>query len=75
MQLEDKDVLNVPMLATDPYGKYLPGPHGLPQYVCNGNRDTDDGVDQGTGTTRLEGNVDQTRSRCPTTSSTSVRRS
>jgi Ca2+-binding RTX toxin-like protein len=33
LRLEDKDVLNVPMLATDPYGKYLPGPHGLPQYV------------------------------------------
>src|SRR3954453_3875618 len=24
------------MLQVDPYGKYLPGPHGLPQYVCNG---------------------------------------
>jgi Ca2+-binding RTX toxin-like protein len=33
MRLEDKDVLNIPMLATDPYGEYLPGPHGLPQYV------------------------------------------
>src|SRR4051794_2072935 len=33
MKLEDKDVLNIPLLATDPYGKYLPGPHGLPQYV------------------------------------------
>ena len=36
MRLEDKDVLNVPLLATDPYGKYLPGPHGLPQYVTKG---------------------------------------
>ncbi len=33
LQLVDMDVLNVPMLATDPYGKFLPGPHGLPQYV------------------------------------------
>src|SRR5262249_33227006 len=32
--LQDKDVTNIPMLATDPYGKFLPGPaRGLPQYV------------------------------------------
>src|SRR5262249_18339045 len=32
--LQDKDVTNVPMLATDPYGKFLPGPlRGMPQYV------------------------------------------
>jgi hypothetical protein len=33
LRLVDKDALNVPMLATDPYGDFLPGPHGLPQYV------------------------------------------
>ena len=34
LQLVDRDVLNIPMLAVDPYGKYLPGPaRGLPQYV------------------------------------------
>ena len=33
LRLADEDVLNVPMIATDPYGKFLPGPHGLPQYV------------------------------------------
>ena len=34
LRLEDKDVLNVPMLATDPYGNFIPGPaRGLPQYV------------------------------------------
>src|SRR3954452_8787591 len=33
LRLVDTDVTNIPMLATDPYGKYLPGPHGLPQYV------------------------------------------
>jgi Ca2+-binding RTX toxin-like protein len=33
LRLEDKDVLNVPMLAADPYGDFIPGPHGLPQYV------------------------------------------
>ena len=36
MRLEDIDVLNVPLLATDPYGKYIPGPRGLPQYVTKG---------------------------------------
>ncbi|MDQ1059765.1 hypothetical protein QFZ23_003666 [Arthrobacter globiformis] len=34
LRLEDKDVLNVPMIAADPYGKFIPGPaRGLPQYV------------------------------------------
>ena len=32
--LTDKDVLNVPMLAADAYGKFIPGPlRGMPQYV------------------------------------------
>ncbi|GAB3870442.1 peroxidase family protein [Terrabacter terrigena] len=32
--LTDADVTNIPMLATDPYGKFIPGPaRGLPQYV------------------------------------------
>lgn len=36
IQLLDKDVLNVPMLATDPYGKFIPGPaRGLPQFVTS----------------------------------------
>jgi Ca2+-binding RTX toxin-like protein len=34
IQLVDKDVLNVPMIAADPYGKFIPGPErGLPQFV------------------------------------------
>ncbi|MFP5368722.1 MAG: heme peroxidase, partial [Actinomycetes bacterium] len=34
LRLEDKDVFDVPMLAVDPYGKFIPGPaRGLPQYV------------------------------------------
>jgi hypothetical protein len=33
LELIDTDVFNIPMLATDPYGKFLPGPNGLPQYV------------------------------------------
>jgi Ca2+-binding RTX toxin-like protein len=32
--LQDKDVTNIPMIAADPYGKFIPGPaRGLPQYV------------------------------------------
>jgi Ca2+-binding RTX toxin-like protein len=33
LRLVDADVTNIPMLAVDPYGKFLPGAHGLPQYV------------------------------------------
>src|SRR4051794_577676 len=37
LKLVDMDVLNIPMLATDPYGNFLPGPlRGLPQYVTKG---------------------------------------
>jgi hypothetical protein len=31
--LDDQDLLNVPLLATDPYGNFLPGPNGMPQLV------------------------------------------
>lgn len=34
LQLVDADVTNIPMIATDPYGKFVPGPaRGMPQYV------------------------------------------
>ena len=34
LTLSDADVLDVPMILTDPYGKFVPGPaRGLPQYV------------------------------------------
>ncbi|MFM2078362.1 MAG: hypothetical protein RJA49_2252, partial [Actinomycetota bacterium] len=33
LKLVDMDVNNIPMLATDPYGNFIPGPNGLPQYV------------------------------------------
>jgi Ca2+-binding RTX toxin-like protein len=34
LRLADKDALNIPMLAADPYGNFIPGPaRGLPQYV------------------------------------------
>ena len=37
LQLVDKDVINIPMIAADPYGKFIPGPaRGLPQYVTEG---------------------------------------
>ena len=35
--LEDTDVLNVPLLATDPYGNFTPGPNGYPRLVLPGN--------------------------------------
>ena len=31
--LADRDVTNIPMLATDPYGNFIPAANGLPQYV------------------------------------------
>jgi len=34
--LTDADVLSVPLLATDPYGRFLRGPNGLPQVVMRG---------------------------------------
>ncbi|MBP2216350.1 peroxidase family protein [Arthrobacter sp. CAN_C5] len=34
LKLEDADALDVPMIAADAYGKFIPGPaRGLPQYV------------------------------------------
>lgn len=34
--LNDLDVLNLPLLATDPYGRFLPGLNGFPQVVFPG---------------------------------------
>ncbi len=31
IQLSDQDVLNVPLLRTDAYGRFIPGAHGYPQ--------------------------------------------
>ena len=33
----DEDVLNGPMLVTDLYGQFTPGPNGFPQVVFPGN--------------------------------------
>ena len=35
LKLVDMDALNIPMLAADPYGNFVPGPNGLPQYVTD----------------------------------------
>ncbi len=36
LDLRDADVTDVPMIASDPYGKFVPGPtRGLPQYVTS----------------------------------------
>jgi Animal haem peroxidase len=57
INLTDKDFDNVPLLATDPYGNYIRGAHGLPQVGMQTA-----GVDNifGTaddGTTLVEGNL------------------
>ncbi|GAA2721565.1 peroxidase family protein [Cellulomonas aerilata] len=36
IQLSDADVLNVPLLATDPYGRFARGENGFPQLVVPG---------------------------------------
>ena len=33
IELDDMDALNLPLVAADPYGKFLPGTGGLPQLV------------------------------------------
>jgi hypothetical protein len=37
IRLIDQDVFNVPLLVTDPYGHFKPGPNGFPQLVLPGN--------------------------------------
>ena len=32
LELVDADVANIPMIDADPYGNFIPGPNGLPQY-------------------------------------------
>lgn len=36
LRLSDEDALDVPALLTDPYGQFIPGPNGLPQYLRAG---------------------------------------
>ncbi len=35
IQLIDEDVLAIPMIASDPYGRFVPGPNGYPQIVLD----------------------------------------
>jgi Ca2+-binding RTX toxin-like protein len=44
LELVDTDVNNIPMVAADPYGNFIPGANGLPQYM--------------TATGLVEGNLD-----------------
>ena len=37
IQLNDSDVHNIPLLLTDPYGRFLRGDHGFPQLVMQTN--------------------------------------
>jgi len=37
IRLVDTDVFNVPLLLTDPYGRFVRGPNGYPQVVMTGN--------------------------------------
>ena len=38
--LDDHDVGNVPLLATDAYGNFIKGPHGFPQVACTSRSST-----------------------------------
>jgi Animal haem peroxidase/Fibronectin type III domain/RTX calcium-binding nonapeptide repeat (4 copies) len=50
IQLVDADVLNVPLLATDPYGNFTRGPSGFPQIVTgSGLVEGDPGANGGAG--------------------------
>ncbi len=33
IRLVDQDVLNIPLILTDPYGHFIPGPNGFPQII------------------------------------------
>ncbi len=48
IELTDGDVLNIPLLRTDPYGAFIRGPNGLPQIVVglgpDGIPNTDDDI-------------------------------
>ena len=50
IQLTDNDVHSVPLLATDPYGKFIPGPNGYPQMATSsGLVEGDPAADGGNG--------------------------
>jgi Ca2+-binding RTX toxin-like protein len=51
IELTDANAIDVPLLATDPYGNFIPGPNGFPQLITlgpDGEKDTgDEGVVEG----------------------------
>jgi Ca2+-binding RTX toxin-like protein len=51
LKLVDSDVGDIPMVAADAYGNFLPGPNGLPQFV------TDVGLVEGNTTTPVPADV------------------
>lgn len=58
IELTDGDVLNIPLLRTDQYGEFVPGPNGLPQIVTGVGADgipntADDDVVEGNLTTPI----------------------
>src|SRR5262245_22705803 len=56
INLTDADVFNVPLLATDPYGNFIPGPNGYPQVVMQTAGANGIFGDADDGTTLVEGN-------------------
>ncbi|WP_461187535.1 peroxidase family protein [Arthrobacter sp. Z4-13] len=51
IQLLDKDVLNVPMLAVDLYGNFIPGANGFPKFItATGEVEVDPAANGGAGT-------------------------
>ena len=57
INLTDRDFDNVPLLATDAYGNFIPGAHGLPQVVMRTAGANGIFGDADDGTTLVEGNL------------------
>ncbi|MBM7062096.1 heme peroxidase [Pseudomonas sp. UL073] len=51
ISLDDADLLNLPLLATDPYGNFIPGPGGFPQIV------TQSGLQSGTAAAAIDASL------------------
>jgi Ca2+-binding RTX toxin-like protein len=54
IDLSDENAADVPLLATDPYGNFIPGPNGFPQLVTEGPDGEEDSGDE----VLVEGNPD-----------------
>ena len=63
IQLLDSEVGNVPLLATDQYGNFIPGPNGFPQLVFPGANPGDPAMsDRGRSDSAMAGSAFSTRS-------------